>query len=262
MTKQGRIAVLTNFRDEGAEIIGERSRGEIVKNFLTAPPDSTESPADYAQRLLDGEGVKGVGGFSLVFGQLVRPGVTAGYPPPLGIISNRTPDVHGVVWIADEPGQTHALSNSHYGDRGWPKVVQGEELLARAIREAVERGSTLEEIVEAGFDILSTDALPERRPEERWDVMVKELRKSIFIRAIGDAESEGAGHADRIAAARTGAEVGAGVRAGVYGTRQQTVVVLDKDENLHFIERTLYDDNARPVDAARNEKRFTINLQN
>ncbi|TKA39155.1 hypothetical protein B0A49_13227, partial [Cryomyces minteri] len=65
ITKQGRVAVLTNFREEGQNPSGVRSRGGIVNAFLTTPPDSQETTEQFAKRLVEEEGVKDVGGFSL-----------------------------------------------------------------------------------------------------------------------------------------------------------------------------------------------------
>lgn len=258
VTRQGRIAVLTNFREEGADISGARSRGELVKDFLVTPADSGETPAQYAERLIAGDGVRGVGGFSLAIGRLRRP-APGGATAPLGIISNHTPDAKDVVWIAGERGQTHALSNSHYGDRGWPKVVHGEHLLAQLVRRAVEAETPLDALIEQCFEVLSVDSLSQRQPGEQWSVMVKELRNSIFIRAIGDAKTEHHSHADELATAQDPTTINVPhEQSAVYGTRQQTVVIMDESGELHFVERTLYDGDARPLNPAQNERRYNF----
>ncbi|KAK4910261.1 hypothetical protein LTR28_000064, partial [Elasticomyces elasticus] len=69
ITKQGRIAVLTNFREEDqGNISAEKSRGGIPNALLTLPPDSDETIEQFARRLIE-EGVADVGGFSLAFGR-------------------------------------------------------------------------------------------------------------------------------------------------------------------------------------------------
>jgi len=256
--------VLTNFREQGADISGARSRGELVKDFLATPPDSAETPAQYAARLIaGGDGVRGVGGFSLAIGRLRRPAPGGGATAPLGIISNRTPDARDVVWIAGERGQTHALSNSHYGDRGWPKVVQGEHLLAQVVRRAVDAATPLDALIEQCFEVLNVDSLPQRQPGEQWSVMIKELRNSIFIRAIGDIETEHHSHADELAGAGDSAAAikVSHEQSAVYGTRQQTIVIMDESGELHFVERTLYDGNAWPLHPARNERRYSFMIE-
>ena len=59
ITRQGRIAVLTNFREEGEIVLSKRSRGELPKMFLEVPPDSSEAPEQFARRLVERGGTRG-----------------------------------------------------------------------------------------------------------------------------------------------------------------------------------------------------------
>merc|ERR1711964_851095 len=73
ITKTGNFAVLTNYRETDANdaahpIQGTRSRGGMVTAWLTAAVD--ESTPEFVQRMMAGDGVKGVGGFSLLCGKL------------------------------------------------------------------------------------------------------------------------------------------------------------------------------------------------
>src|ERR1700753_1422475 len=71
ITQQGRIAILTNFREDGDEHRNmAKSRGAIVNAYLANPPEKNESPQGFAKRLIEDVGVGGVGGFSLIFGEL------------------------------------------------------------------------------------------------------------------------------------------------------------------------------------------------
>ena len=72
------------------------------------------------------EGVNGVGGFSLLFGDLRR----SLEDHAIGVFSNRSANVGGVHWFEGQgQGQTIGLSNALFGDRDWPKVVRGEKML-------------------------------------------------------------------------------------------------------------------------------------
>ena len=52
------------------------------------------------------------------------------------VLSNRSTRLDDVEWICTQPGETHALSNSLFSDRSWPKVLDGEELVHKAIEES------------------------------------------------------------------------------------------------------------------------------
>jgi len=262
ISRQGRIAILTNFREEGQIIEGARSRGEIPLAYLTLNSDSPEPPDQFAQRLLEEEGVNGVGGFSLIFGQLKKPS-SGGNIGPLGILSNRTPNADDVVWLFGEqdkaPGHTVALSNSHYGDRGWPKVVRGEELVDIAIQTSVDRQETTEILIERFFEVLSTDTLPTRKAGQDWELYAWELRNSILIPPIGESKIELHKPADEVAAADDDSKLNTSGRA--YGTQKQTVVLVDWQGKVIVVERTLFDNDTKAIDLEQRDRRFEFEIE-
>ncbi|OCL11466.1 DUF833-domain-containing protein [Glonium stellatum] len=263
VTRQGRLAVLTNYREEGDAIIqGAKSRGGIVNSFLLTDPHSTETTEQFAQRLVDEDGVRGVGGFSLLFGQ-IRDVVDRG-KKGLAIISNRTPDMDGLIWVARSPNETHALSNSFYGDRSWPKVVKGEEAVKAAVDQSVAKGESKGELLERLFQLLSVDTLPRQRDGESWDIYLRQLRNSIFVPAVipvpGSELSEKP--ADEIAATRTNgvAEI-ADATSGVYGTQKETIILVDHTGKLTFVERTIYDGKGYPVEKGKGDRMFEFQIE-
>ncbi|KAH7045823.1 NRDE protein-domain-containing protein [Macrophomina phaseolina] len=274
ITRQGRIAVLTNFREEGAAAViqDERSRGAIPIAWLKTPPDADESPADFAQRLVAEHATTHVGGFSLLYGRLqdVIKKQHADESSPheangdaahrgLAVISNRTPDVQGLIWLGSTPGETHALSNSHYGDRSWPKIVQGESSTREAIDASTAAAETKDELLARLFGVLSKDTMPRQRNGEEWEVYLRQLRNSIFIPGIGhDAEMKSK-PADAVAAA-TGLET-VNATSGIYGTQKQTVVLVDREGNVTYVERTLYDGEGKPVEKGKGDRRFDFRIE-
>lgn len=230
---------------------------------MTLSPQSDEDPAGFAKRLVEDEGVQGVGGFSLIFGRLRRPN-EQGKVDPLGIISNRTADAKSVIWTAGNVGetfgQTCALSNSHYGDNAWPKVVMGEEKLSEAILESEKAGESVDGIIQRCFDILCLDTLPKQKPHEEMQTFMLQLRNSIFIPAIGNADQDVATRkpADEVAAAATREPVNA--QTGKYGTHQQTVILVDEAGRATFVERTLYEHDAANEGQVFKERKYVFDI--
>ena len=249
VTKDGRVAVLTNFREEGQVVQGKRSRGAIVNAFLCQPPDSALSTEDFVQHLLGDEGLQGVGGFSLVCGRIGK---------PLAVISNRTASVEGVAWVASKPGETVGLSNAAFGDRSWPKVVDGENRLDALITKSINEKYTKERLTEELLGLLSTDTLPKYKAEDDFETFIKELRKSIFIPVIGGDATQNS-NADEIASAKSRSPVSVSTpMSGAYGTQKQSVLLVDRHGNVTFTERSLFDGN--PLEPHVKNRVFQFNI--
>lgn len=113
VTRQGRFAALTNYRDPAAPV-GERSRGLLVSAFL----QGEDSPMAYARQVAAvGEHY---GGFNLLLGNREE----------LVIVGNR-----GTSPQRLSPG-IHGLSN-HLLDTPWPKVEKAKAGLVQALSRPV-----------------------------------------------------------------------------------------------------------------------------
>jgi len=130
ITRQGRWAALTNYRQAGSYREGAPSRGKLVSNYL----EGTIDPQAYAEEVaLDAADYNG---FNLIVADKLR----AFY------ISNRTASPMPVTL------GLHGLSN-HLLDTPWPKVTLG----VRALRDLPDEG--VEEIRGALFDALAVRAV-------------------------------------------------------------------------------------------------------
>ena len=148
MTRQGRIAVLTNYREDTEEIANAAaiSRGEITKEFL----ESDKSVEDWVQEVLKSGVYKNVGGFSLICGILKKN--SEGY----AVISNRSSLEKGADYVLTKENgvlgyQCEGLSNSLLHDE-WPKVKMGKELLKKLKEDDIQDENLL---IDKCFELLS-----------------------------------------------------------------------------------------------------------
>ncbi|KAM0720943.1 hypothetical protein Q7P37_003228 [Cladosporium fusiforme] len=262
LTKDGRIAILTNFREEGQEISKEKSRGAMVSAYLARPAGEKESDAEFARRLVEDVGIDDVGGFSLVFGHLQQPPSPGQAWGGLSVLSNRTTDPSNLAQIAAKPGEVQGLSNSHFGDISWPKIVYGEQFLRQAVDSSVSRHDSQEKFIASLFDVLSVDTFPKLPRGEEFAVYASQMRNSIFIPRVGGEGVRGESSDGLKSAREDGVEGHAGVLvgpgAGGYGTQKQTVVLVHRSGKVTFVERSLYDEHARETES---ERRFEFQIE-
>ena len=130
ISRTGRFAAITNYRQGAGRRDAERSRGELTRGFLTG----SETPSEYLRRVEARSG--DYNGYSLIVGSAQE----------LWFQSNRGAHAQRVT------AGVHGLSN-HLLDEPWPKVLRGvAELTA---------------LLDAGEDTLSNrlmDLLADRGP--------------------------------------------------------------------------------------------------
>lgn len=132
VTKSGRIAAVTNFRDPLSHKLNALSRGLLLTDYLCGD----EGPEEFIRRIWPTVGR--YNDFSSIMGDLFH----------LYYFSNRDAFMRQI-----EPG-IHGLSN-HLLDTPWPKVERGKEMLDTLLSEE-EHPS-----VEAIFDILADKTPPD-----------------------------------------------------------------------------------------------------
>jgi uncharacterized protein with NRDE domain len=181
MTRSGRIAAITNYRDPRAERKDAPSRGGLVSGYLTGSMGVEEYLAQ-----LKREG-SGYNGFNLIFGDRSR----------ICWFSNRHESPRFL-----EPG-IHGLSN-HLLDTPWPKVTRGKE----AMEFIVAKGKPVHP--EALFAILAdrTIAPDDLLPDTGVGIEMERFLSPLFI------------------------------STPAYGTRSSTVILIDRQARVTFMEQS------------------------
>lgn len=152
ITRTGRLAAITNFRDPGLDISNAPSRGFLVKEFLFGK----ESPQNYLQH------IKSVGdqynGFNLLVGDRTE----------LFYYSNRGNHIQKI-----KPG-IYGLSN-HLLDTPWPKIAKGKGTLKRLLEnnEKVNPENIFAMLRDGVFP--PDDLLPDTGVDLEWERILSPL---------------------------------------------------------------------------------------
>ncbi|OAP59825.1 hypothetical protein AYL99_04827 [Fonsecaea erecta] len=259
VTKTGKIAVLTNFKEDVTPPPTAVSRGAIIKKFLSEDVGPVE---EFVRDVVNTGVAKDAGGFSLVCGHIGE---------KLAVISNRAEDQSQVPWIAGDVVHTVGLSNADFSDRSWKKVTLGEELMLNTIRHSIENEETEDQLIGRFLDLLSHETLPRNGEPDGagLETYIPSLRNTIYVPTLGRKDMSQPLADDEIAAAKRHEKVdivghNTPVRrhspsinppfrarqlgvSGLYGTQKQTVVLADQDMNVRFFERTLFDQESNPI---------------
>jgi len=198
MTRNGRIAALTNYRAPETERRDAPSRGTLVSGFLHGPM-KVEEYLEFLRR----EGAA-YNGFNLIFG-----------------------DMKQLCWFSNRGGKPqllrpgiHGLSN-HLLDTPWPKVSRGKA----ALELLVSHGKAVQS--EALFSILADRSIPpdDLLPNTGVGIELERVLSPLFISTTA------------------------------YGTRSSTVILIDREGRVTFIERSL---NGLPEKPKSSEWSFRI----
>ena len=180
VSREGKIAAITNYRDLEAVKNDAPSRGLLVSQYL----QGDQKPGDYLSEISRQGQV--YSGFNLLAGDLKE---LYYYSNMGGRLKRLTPGIYG-------------LSN-HLLDTPWPKVLKGKEGI-----QAVTRQADFD--LNAVFDLLADPLSPmdNELPETGVGLEWERILSPLFI------------------------------RSDIYGTRCSTVITIDYDSKVEFIERT------------------------
>ena len=283
ITRSGRFAVLTNYRETNTHdathpVCGLKSRGGMVTAWLAGLGDG--SIQDGVHQLVKDQGVKGVGGFSMVCGKL-RKDIGG-----IAIVSNRAAHVDDVPIVAQRRDETHGLSNTMFDSKvAWPKVDAGKTVLDETIKEALKSKLSEAHLVDKLFGILDQDTLPPRPPDTSFEETVLQLKETIFVPPLGneaaikemsDSKTKGLAPweedesslrsveeilADQDPAAASAAHAANGFSSGLYGTQRQTVILVDLEGNVKLVERALWDRNGNQIPRGEGDIEFSFQIE-
>ncbi|KXH87065.1 NRDE family protein [Sporosarcina sp. HYO08] len=154
VTKTGKFAALTNFRAPSEMMPKEKSRGEIVSNYLK----NQIAPKDYLENIQKDQHL--YPGFNILVGN----------PDDLYYYSNQLPTIEKVT-----PG-THALSN-HLLNTPWPKALKSRSNL----RNYVLANKSID--TDVLFDLLTDQeqAPDEQLPDTGIGLNHERLLSPLFI---------------------------------------------------------------------------------
>jgi uncharacterized protein with NRDE domain len=182
ITKQGRFAAITNFRDLKNYKEEAPSRGKITLDFLT----NNIQPEEYYNSLKPD--LNGFNGFNLIFGTIDE----------LFYFSNKSGGLQKL-----EPG-IHGISNALL-NTPWPKV----EKVKRQLEVLLKQNEVHPwEVMSILYDTLK--AKDENLPDTGVGIELERMLSPVFISS------------ER------------------YGTRCSTVVIVDYDNNVQFVEKTYH----------------------
>lgn len=154
ITSTGRFAALTNYRDPAEDSTDKKSRGDIVRNFLSA----NGTTAEFMETLKKSK--DDFAGFNLI----------AGRSGELSYFSNRQEE------MIDVPVGIHGLSN-HLLNSPWPKVQKAKDRL----KEVVCQQDVLK--TDMLFEVLSdrTPASDDQLPHTGVEFELERQLSSQFI---------------------------------------------------------------------------------
>ena len=181
VTKSGRFAAVTNYRDMRTLKDKAESRGELVTNFLL----SGHSPPKFGHRLSNKR--KDYNGYNLLFTDMVS-----------------------LYYFSNQINKPQKLQKGIYGlsnhllDTPWQKVLKGKEAFIKVTAEE-------KVLIDDLFKILSDDkeAPEDQLPDTGLPVELEKVISPVFVKS------------ER------------------YGTRASTILLINKVNDVLFIEKSL-----------------------
>ena len=165
--QNGRWAAVLNFRDGVQASNDERSRGELVTDFLT----STLSPIEFARQI----SLQDYAGFNLIIGDTAQ----------AVIVNNRghapTPLYAGL----------YVLSNGQ-PEEAWFKTERLRSRLRQEVLPLIAEDNSLEYWRDAAFNVLSdnTPAPADKLPDTGMAVEIEQTLSSVYIKPIAFGDTE------------------------------------------------------------------------
>ena len=198
ITRQGRLAAVTNYRDPASLRASAPSRGKLVSDFLLSPLE----PAVYLERIRPEK--DRYNGFNLILGNRDR----------IVCYSNRSDETARLA-----PG-VYGLSN-RFLDTPWPKVVRAKARFEQILHAGKPISAESLFLLLKDQTMATDDMLPSTGVPIEWE----RILSPIFI------------------------------TSPAYGTRSSTLLLIDKQDQVTFMERTF---NGSPEPVSASEFQFVL----
>lgn len=216
------LAVLVNYREGPKLSVNPVSRGVLPLEYVTSALRSRTAFLSDLRSKFGSDVLDEIGGFSLMFG------VIGG---SFDVVSNKTCDDFKVF---NTQGEVHGLSNSKF-DEPWPKVTRGEHELKELLLKNISDEETL---IEELFKLLSIESLGNLTDD--FEANYHNIESTIFVPPL----------------LVRGFTRGNSLAGKYYGTRTQTVILMDKQGKIAYIERNLH--SSDELDEDPQQQRFTF----
>ncbi len=154
VSKSGRFAALTNFRDPSSIKQKAPSRGEIIVDYLQSNEPASEYSKSFRQK------VESYNGFNLIFGNM---GNLYWFSNLKNAPEKIKPGIHGI--------------SNHFLDTPWPKVESGKKALKKIFNEKISSHDL--------FPILTDQSVPEEilLPDTGVGIEMEKMLSPLFIQS-------------------------------------------------------------------------------
>lgn len=185
ISKEGRFAAITNYRDPSMPETGRYSRGEIIRKYLTRDIE----PESFMNKLSKSR--TNYGGYNIIFGDQNRL-----------FHYNNILDESKIIDVG-----THSVSN-HSLNTPWPKVLKGKNNLQEYVQSHQEKVH-----IDDLFQIVADRSMAKdaELPHTGVGIEMERLLSPLFIKMEN------------------------------YGTMSSTILLIDKEDQVTFVERTFLD---------------------
>ncbi len=227
--------------------ISKISRGQLAKHYLINNEINVENWENWLKMHYSVSDFQNLSGFSFLYGNLKE--IFNDSSKGIHIFSNRG-DSHTML---NKQNEYFGISNSLVDDP-WPKVINGKRILKETIEKSTLQKWDENTLILNLFDILSNNTLPNYSNLSEYFTA---LRHSVFIPSVETPYARTtpvSGNYDNNINIKN-------MVGKYYGTRTQTIILVDKKGFVTYIEKSLHEnDSLEQKQPIINRFKYNINV--